>query len=129
MKPTIKKVVEGVNMGLGHYGLAELLKKEAKIDVTKLTGTELVMCINGFGDKMKVIGAGGMVIGYLKLPGRQRIMKDALQYIPQTFGSTGFDYDKACHAALKTRLENKHYTPRRAISPPEAARAEKEARA
>lgn len=120
MKPTIKKVIEGVNMGLGHRGLSELLKKEAKVDVTKLDGTDLIMCINAFGDKMKVIGGKGMVIGYLKLPNRQRIMKEALQFIPQTFGASGFDYDAACKKSLSIRLENKHWS--RALSPLDTAR-------
>ena len=32
------------------------------------------------------------------------IAKDALQYIPQTFGANGFDYERACEIALRRRL-------------------------
>lgn len=106
MKPTIKKVVEGVSMGLGHMGLTEFLKRHANIDVTQLTGSDLIMCINGYGDKMKVIGAKGLVIGYLRMPHRQKIMKEALQFIPKTFGAGGFNYDQACVEALTYRLSH-----------------------
>lgn len=125
MKPTIRLVIEGVNMGLGHIGLAALLKKQAKLDVEELTGTDLIMCINGHGDKMKVIGARGLVIGYLRMPNKMRIMKDALQYIPQTFGSGGFNYDKACEEALSNRLRPGRAHPK--SGPINAARAMKNA--
>ncbi len=99
MKPTIRKLVSGVSMQLGHDGLRNLLKKEG-IDVDTLAGSDLVMCINTLGDKLKVIGARGLVLGYLKLPGGRKIDKTALQYIPQTFGASGFSYDDA----VRTRI-------------------------
>lgn len=103
MNPRILKLVQGVHMGLGHDGLRELLKKN-KIDVSTLMQGELIMCMNKKGDKLKVVGFGGIVIGYLKMPKGDQIMKEALQYIPQAFGSEGFDYNKACRKALENRL-------------------------
>lgn len=96
-------------MGLGHDGLKKLLLKHTKnggaeLDVTTLAVGDLVMCLNTFGDKLKIIGHQGLVIGYLKLPNKQRIMREALQYIPNTFGSAGFNYDKACKISLQDRM-------------------------
>ncbi len=101
--PKIKKLIIGVHMGLGHDGLRKLLEKE-EIYLDRLAAQDLVMCLNGRGDKLKVIGCKGLVLGYLKMPKGQRIMKEALQYIPTTFGAGGFDYDSACKRALDERF-------------------------
>lgn len=116
-------------MGLGHDGLRILLAKPvskggADIDVTKLNDGDLVMCLNGAGDKLKVIGHNGLVVGYLKMPRKERIMYDALQYIPQTFGGKGFDYNAACKRALDERLGK--YAPKK-TGPIETARAKQAA--
>lgn len=109
MNKRIKTLVQGVHMGLGHDGLARLLKKPvrqggADLDLHDLAMGDLVMCLNGKGDKMKVIGHKGLVLGYLKLPRGQKIMAEAIQFIPNTFGGDGFDYDQAVRRALSTRL-------------------------
>jgi hypothetical protein len=104
MKPRIKSVIQGVHMGLGHDGLQTLLKKNLQLDLRKLEDGELVMCINKLGDKMKIIGGRGRVLGYLKLPNKERIAFDALQYIPQTFGGDGLNYDAACKKMLERRF-------------------------
>lgn len=91
-------------MGLGHDGLRVFLKKYAKIDLENLGEGDLVMCINKHGDKLKVIGHRGLVLGYLKMPGNTKIMREALQFIPQTFGGAGFNYDSACKQVLEKRL-------------------------
>jgi hypothetical protein len=106
MKRRIRVCIQGVHMGLGHDGLAKLLKKKVELDVKKLAQNELVLLLNKHGDKLKVLGAEGRVFAYLKLPGQQRIMFDALQYIPLTFGSDGFDYDAAVAKALERRFES-----------------------
>lgn len=127
MSARIRLLVEGVHMGLSHDGLARLLKTKLKLDITELADGDLIMFINRRGDKMKTYGARGLVIGYLKMPDGNRIMKDALQYIPRTFGAKGFDYDAACKAALDARLQ-KHYTmkTRKPVSPLTAYRKSKE---
>jgi hypothetical protein len=121
-KPRIIQLVENVHMGLGHDGLKDLLKR-AKIDVSKIEDAELVMCLNTKGDKLKVIGCKGMVLGYLKMPNGQKIMKEALQFIPRTFGSGGFDYDAACKSALDEKLNIRT----RVVGPIKAAQAMREA--
>jgi hypothetical protein len=122
-KPHILKVVEGVHMGLGHEGLKTLLKKHADVDVNKLTDGDLIMCLNTHGDKMKVIGCNGLVIGYLRMPNGHKIMKEALQFIPKTFGSGGFSYDAAVKQALETKLSRRLHV----VGPLETARAMKQA--
>lgn len=104
MSAKVTLVVQGTSMQLGHEGLAKLLKKDANVDITKLEPGSLIMCLNTAGDKLKVIGAFGMVIGYLKMPKGQKIYKEAFQYLPQCFGATGFDYTKAVRLALEKRL-------------------------
>lgn len=108
-KARIRKVITPVHMGLGHDGLKKLLAKPldkggAGLDVESLVPGELIMCINGAGNKLKVIGHHGLVIGYLKMPHKKRIMMEALQYIPQTFGGQGFDYNEACRKSLEMRM-------------------------
>lgn len=104
MRPRIRKVVQGVHMGLGHDGLKVFLENHADIDITAMSGNDLVMCLNSKGDKLKVIGCKGRVFGYLKMPRGQRIMAEAMRYIPETFGASGFDYDQACRRALAQRF-------------------------
>lgn len=105
----IRRLVSGVHMGLGHDGLRLLLAKAvskggANTDVTSLQDGDLIMVLNTKGDKLKVIGCKGLVIGYLKMRKGERIMKDALQYLPATFGGNTFDYDAACKLVLEERL-------------------------
>lgn len=103
MRPKILKLFLDVHMGLSHDGLAKIAFKN-KVKLQELSEEDLLMFLNKAGDKMKILGAQGKVIGYLRLPMKRRIMKEALQYIPQTFGSSGFDYDAAVSVALEKRL-------------------------
>lgn len=120
----IKKLVQGVHMGLGHVGLAKMLRPHG-IKVEELTDGDLVMCLNTYGDKLKIIGGEGLVLGYLRMPRGQRIMKEALQWIPHTFGSKGFDYDAACKKSLEDRFRGYPVKPKR--GPLEAQRAKQAA--
>jgi hypothetical protein len=113
MRPKIRKLVQGVHMGLGHDGLKIFLEEHAGIRVSEMQGNDLVMCINSKGDKLKVIGCKGRVLGYLKMPRGEKIMRDALRFIPETFGASGFDYDLACRRILTQRLGNNYDRPRR----------------
>lgn len=100
MRPRIIRVLTGVNMALGHDGLALIIKKEANIDVRVIDSGEMVLCINGAYNKLKAIGGGGVVLGYLKMPKGRTLMKEAVQFIPKVFGGDGFTYDDACKQAL-----------------------------
>lgn len=99
----IFKLFLDIHMGLGHDGLSAIAKK-AKVKLEELETGDLLMFINRKGDKLKVLGAQGKVVGYLRTPGGRLIMKDALQYLPHTFGASGFDYDAACTLVLNRRL-------------------------
>jgi hypothetical protein len=88
-------------MGLAHEGLRLLIKKNFKVDVGTLAADELVLCLNHKGDKLKVVGGHGLVIGYIRAPGGQKLMRDALRFLPATFGGQGFDYDRAVKMAIE----------------------------
>lgn len=100
MRPRIVRVLTGVNMALGHDGLALTIKREAQIDVRTIDAGEIVLCINSAYDKLKAIGGGGVVLGYLKMPKGRKLMKEAIQFLPKVFGGDGFSYDDACKTAL-----------------------------
>ena len=100
----IIQLICDVNMGLGHPGLTLMMQKRFKIDLAKLSDDKLVMFLNGKKDKLKVIGKQGMVLGYLRMPHSRKIMLEAIQYLPQTFGGAGFNYDAALKKALEARL-------------------------
>jgi hypothetical protein len=121
MRVELIQIIPDTFMGYGHVGLAQVALKNG-IDVTKLPDGVLVMFINRAQDKLKAIGKQGIVIGHVKLPYGQKIMMDALQYLPKTFGGSGFDYSEAVKLALEKRLGRS--TPKRTVvSPLEAARA------
>lgn len=112
-RPRIAKLFLDVSMCLGHDGLIDIAKK-ARVNVNELAEGDLLMFINRKGTRLKVLGAQGAVLGYLRMPGNRPLMLEALQYIPQTFGAEGFSYDKACQFALAKRglvsQEGKWYT-------------------
>lgn len=106
-KTKILQVIENVHMGLGHQGLALLCKTKFKLDLNKLEDGTLVMFINRDKNKLKIIGHQGIVLGYLRMPHERKIMMEAIQYLPQTFGATGWNYDEALKKALESRLVQK----------------------
>ena len=119
MSTNIVLLIDNVHMGLGHDGLTKLAKK-FKRDPMSLGQGELLMFLNRKRDKLKIMGHRGLVLGYLKMPGGNRIMLDAIQYIPKAFGARGeIDYDSALKKALETRLLKAS----RPTSPLEAFRA------
>lgn len=124
----IRKLITGVHMGLGHDGLRALLAKPANkggasLNLDDLRTGDLVMVLNTAGDKLKVIGHKGLVIGYLKMPNKAKITLDALKFIPETFSGQGFDYDAACRKSLDERFGRA----RPSTSPMDIARAKQAA--
>lgn len=111
-------------MGLGHDGLT-LIAKKFKVNPEKLGEGEIIMFLNRGRDKLKILGKQGKVIGYLKMPNKNRIMLDAIQYIPQCFGADGsLNYDAAIKKALDERLAKQRAKP---TSPLVAFRAARKA--
>ncbi len=102
-KPRIVLLVDNVHMGLSHDGLARLAVS-FKADASKLGEGELLMFLNRAKDKLKILGAGGRVVGYLKMEKGRRIALDAIRFLPETFGANGFSYDSALSKALAEKL-------------------------
>jgi hypothetical protein len=111
-------------MGLGHHGLSKLLSREG-INVEELQRGDLIMFLNGRGDKLKVLGSKGWVVGYIRHPQGHRLMREAFQYLPQTFGADGFSYDTACRQALEARFRT--YPTQRRTGPIQTQRARAQA--
>lgn len=105
--PRIVTVLQGVHMGLGHHALAELIRVKLHKKVSDLTFGQVILCLNKKGDKLKAIGAQGMVLGYVKTPTGQKLMLDAVQWLPKTFGAAGFNYDAAVKKVLVERFAAK----------------------
>ena len=95
----IKTIIADVHMGLGHEGLGRIYHKKENARVTDLKDGEIVVFINRGNDKIKMLGSKGIVLGYIREPNGRKLMKEAIQYLPQTFGGEGFNYDKACELA------------------------------
>lgn len=121
MSAKIVTLIDNVGMGNGHIRLAEIAKRVAKIDVEELGPGQIVMFLNRAKDKLKIMGHRGVVTGYLRMPKGQRIMMEAIQYLPQTFGSGEINYDSALREALRTRLQRGRNQTR--VSPMQAVRA------
>jgi hypothetical protein len=102
----IAVIFHNVHMGLSHEGLSVLAKKKG-FDPQTLPSDRVLVYINRSHDKLKIMTAGGHILGYLNNRGR-RIALEALQYIPQAFGNkTGLDYDKALRLHLTKVLADK----------------------
>ena len=99
----IKKIVFGVPMSYGHTGLIEFLREHARIDVEGLPSGELIAVVNRQGDKAKIIGASGTILGYLKLPSG-KIRRDDLESISRVFGGHGFNYTAGATLAMRMRF-------------------------
>lgn len=137
MTPKVILLIDNVSMGYGHDGLKETAKKFG-IDIDRMRadviregkdpqeelGHLLLMFLNRAKDKLKILSAAGLVVGYIRMPRGHRIMLDAIQYLPKTFGSSGFNYD----AALKQALQNKLARPiNRPVNPLRVYKASQEA--
>lgn len=118
----IKLLVQGVNMGNSHDGLLDIAK-EWGVKAASLSDQDVVMFINKKRNRLKVIGHGGAVIGYLKT--QERISLDAIKWIPATFHKAGrIDYDAALKISLEATLAKKEWA--KHVSPLQAARTHKE---
>ncbi len=103
----ILMIIDNVHMGLGHLGLS-LIAKKMKIDAGQLGPGSTILFLNRAKDKLKMLGANGQVIGYLKMPQGRKIMLESLQFIPQAFSRDGsIHYEKALTLALEKVLSRK----------------------
>lgn len=116
--PHLVAAISNVSMGFGHDGL-KLVAKKFGFNTDKLEDHQLILFINTKRDKLKLLGAKGTILGYIKMPGSRSLPAGAVQFIPQTFAGKGhIDVDAAIHKYLETKLA-KRGNPR---SPLEVAR-------
>lgn len=106
MKPVVRFVITGVHMGLGHDGLAEVIRAHKKKNplfakVMNLNGG-LVMFVNKNRTKLKLYSEATSVIAYLRLRGRG-VTEDAVNLIPRTFGGS-VQYANAVKHAFETTV-------------------------
>lgn len=107
MKPRIVAVVDNVHMGLGHEGLRGLAKLH-RLPIEGLAQGELLLFLNRAKDKIKMVGHGGQVIAYFKMPHGRRLPLEAIQYIPQTFTADGkVDLDAAIEKHVTSALSRR----------------------
>lgn len=87
-QPKLLAAIANVSMALGHDGLS-IVAKKFNIKVEKLEDGELVLFINKQRDRLKMIGAKGVVLGYVRMPKGQSLPVGAIQYLPQAFSGDG----------------------------------------
>ena len=103
--PRIRAVVDNCNMALSHDGLNAVAVK-LKVDPAKLERNELIVFLNRAKTRMKVLGGGGAVIGYVRMSDKSRIPLEAIQYLPEVFSNSGkIDINQAVEKLLVTRLK------------------------
>lgn len=108
MNPQIVAVIANVNMNLGHDGLG-LISKKFGYDLQTIEGNKLVLFLNSARDKLKMIGPGGIVLGYVKMPKGRRLPLEAIQYIPKTFSGRGkIDLELAVSEFVSEKLKSKN---------------------
>lgn len=98
-------VVDNCNMALSHDGLNAVAIR-LKVDPAKLERNELIVFLNRAKTRMKVLGGGGAVIGYVRMSDKSRIPLEAIQYLPEVFSNSGkIDINQAVEKLLVTRLK------------------------
>lgn len=105
--PKLIAAISNVSMNMGHDGLTGVAKRFS-IDFRKLEDHQLVLFINKQRDKLKLLGAKGTVLGYVKMPNKRTLPAGAVQFIPQTFSGTGqINVDAALTAYVESRMKEK----------------------
>lgn len=107
MKPSVRYIIENVNMGLEHSGLASLLGKEFDIDVFRLRDDECCLVVNTSKTAIKAVGSGGAVLGYLRMPQGEKLKISSIKYISEAFGGPGFQFTEAVRKKLAVLLGDK----------------------
>jgi hypothetical protein len=106
----IMHVFWDTDMRAGHHGLAEVAKKEGHA-LQKVSPGDYLCFINREQTMLKVLAmieekdTHGVLASYRSPHGR--ITLDAVQYIPQAFGASGFDMNKAIRRALEEKLKKR----------------------
>lgn len=102
--PKIILAVSNVSMNLGHDGLNKIAGKFG-VEFENLQPGDCALFLNTQRDKLKIVGAKGIVLGYLKMPKGQRMPLEAVQYVSQAFSSDGtVNLDKAIRTHVAEKL-------------------------
>lgn len=110
-QPRLVAAISNISMALGHDGLSECAKRLG-IKIDKLEDHELVLFVNRARDRLKVLGAKGIVLGYVKMPKGRKLPLGAVQFIPATFSGQGtIDIDAAIAKYITKTLEKKSIGP------------------
>lgn len=103
-QPRLVAAISNVHMGLSHEGLSSVAEKFG-IKIDKLSESDLILYINRARDKLKVLGAKGIVLGYVKMRKGATLPLGAVQFIPETFSGRGtIDIDGAIQKYLAKTL-------------------------
>lgn len=85
-----------VDMRNGHEGLAQIIKKELKVNVEDLKRGEFVLCINTSWTQFKMYGAHNLILHYRRPEGGRLNHKALLRLPAQGFGrGVEFAYKQA----------------------------------
>lgn len=108
IRPVIRYVITDVHMGLGHAGLNEIIRAQAKKNelFAKAMRVEggMVLFLNASRTAAKMYRENGEVIGYLRMPSGARLTEANLDLIPRTFGGS-VEYASAAKNAFKKFFE------------------------
>lgn len=111
MSTRLVRLFQDADLRCSDLGLAELAHK-AKIDPMKMQPGEMLIFINVKATMVKVLansGYGLVYAGYRSTFGR--LERRALKHIPNAFGGTAINYDKALAATLEELLPDKKRRP------------------
>jgi hypothetical protein len=109
--PRLLYVIPEINMSCQHRGLIEQMK-ERKIDFKKLKPGDVVAFLNRREDLLRVLcvlpekNTYGFLGSYRSPHGR--VPLEAIQYITQSMGGTGFDMTQAIRMGLEDLLGRKN---------------------
>ena len=95
-----------------HDGLTRLAFKH-KVRLDNLGAGEHVLFLNTRLDKIKMYSANG-VLSYYRAPGGNKLNLNMVSFIPQCFGGSGMNWQKAERLAVESmlaKLKTKHHEP------------------
>lgn len=107
MKQSVRFVITKTHMGLGHTGLNGVIrdyKRKNPLFASIMKEGGLVLFLNNSYTAAKLYAENGEVIGYLRLPGGEKLTVRSIDFIPKTFGGS-LEYSSATKSALKKFLE------------------------
>jgi hypothetical protein len=97
----IARIFMDVDMRCNFEGMREVLKS-AKIDLDTIKSDYVVILMNRRKTAFKMLVDNAYIVYYKN--GNRRIPLEAIQYIPQRFGGSEMEFNKAVEKSLKVSL-------------------------